>query len=129
MEVTVSSILLSLALAALVTCARKAANWVWFRPKQIEKCLRDQGFKGNAYRFLYGDYKEHISAIKEANSKPMDANDNDIAPRVLPFHQYFVHGMCVDLLKKMRLDLSLQLFSFKVGKIITTKLPTRQHDQ
>ncbi|KAI8549117.1 hypothetical protein RHMOL_Rhmol06G0001400 [Rhododendron molle] len=92
MEVTVSSILLSLVLAALITCARKAANWVWFRPKQIEKCLRDQGFKGNAYRFLYGDYKEHISAIKEANSKPMDANDNNIVPRVLPFYQYFVQG-------------------------------------
>ncbi|KAG5545984.1 hypothetical protein RHGRI_018223 [Rhododendron griersonianum] len=95
MEATVSSILLSLALATFLTCAWKAVNWVWLRPRQLERCLRDQGFKGNPYRFLYGDYKEFASEIKEARSKPpMESSDNDIVPRVIPFHQYFVnlHG-------------------------------------
>ncbi|KAF7141646.1 hypothetical protein RHSIM_Rhsim06G0187300 [Rhododendron simsii] len=98
MEATVSSILQSLALATFLTCAWKAVNWVWLRPRQLERCLRDQGFKGNPYRFLYGDYKEFASAIKEARSKPpMESNDNDIVPRVIPFHQYFVnlHGVYV----------------------------------
>ncbi|KAI8552353.1 hypothetical protein RHMOL_Rhmol06G0260100 [Rhododendron molle] len=95
MEVTASSILLSFALATFVTCAWKAVNWVWLRPKQLERCLRDQGFKGNPYRFLYGDSKEFGTAIIAARSKPMDANDDDIVPRVGPFHQYFVnlHGI------------------------------------
>ncbi|XP_058220660.1 cytochrome P450 CYP72A219-like isoform X1 [Rhododendron vialii] len=94
MEVTASSILLSLALATFLTCAWKAVNWVWFRPKQLERCLRDQGFKGNPYRFLYGDSKVFVPAIIAARSKPMEANDDDIVPRVIPFHQYFVnlHG-------------------------------------
>ncbi|KAG5545993.1 hypothetical protein RHGRI_018230 [Rhododendron griersonianum] len=89
MEVTASSILLSLALATFLTCAWKAVNWVWLRPKQLERCLRDQGFKGNPYRFLYGDSKEFVPAIIAANSKPMEANDDNIVPRVIPFHQYF----------------------------------------
>ncbi|KAE9457963.1 hypothetical protein C3L33_10131, partial [Rhododendron williamsianum] len=95
MEVTASSILLSLALATFLTCAWKAVNWVWLRPKQLERCLRDQGFKGNTYRFLYGDSKDFVPAIIAARSKPMEVNDDDIVPRVLPIHQYFVnlHGM------------------------------------
>ncbi|KAI8552357.1 hypothetical protein RHMOL_Rhmol06G0260300 [Rhododendron molle] len=95
MEVTASSILLSLALATFLTCAWKAVNWVWLRPKQLERCLRDQGFKGNPYRFLYGDSKDFVPAIIAARSKPMEVNDDDIVPRVLPIHQYFVnlHGM------------------------------------
>ncbi|KAH7861086.1 hypothetical protein Vadar_021576 [Vaccinium darrowii] len=94
MEATASSIVLSLALAAFLTCAWKIVNWVWLRPKQLERCLRDQGFKGNPYRFLYGDSKEFASTIKEAKSKTMEASDDDIVPRVVPFHQYFVnrHG-------------------------------------
>ncbi|XP_058220662.1 cytochrome P450 CYP72A219-like [Rhododendron vialii] len=94
MEVTAGSILLSLALATFLTCAWKAVNWVWLRPKQLERWLRDQGFKGNPYRFLYGDSKEFFLAIIAARSKPMEANDDDIVPRVIPFHQYFVnlHG-------------------------------------
>ncbi|KAH7860249.1 hypothetical protein Vadar_011165 [Vaccinium darrowii] len=94
MEATVSSILLSLALATFLTCAWKAVNWVWLRPKQLERCLRDQGFKGNRYRFLYGNSEEFLSTTKEAKSKPMEANNDDIVPRVMPFHQYLadLHG-------------------------------------
>ncbi|KAH7859460.1 hypothetical protein Vadar_001335 [Vaccinium darrowii] len=100
MEVTVSSIVLSLALVTFLTLAWKALNWVWLRPKQMERCLRDQGFEGNAYRFLYGDTKEIISAIKEARSKPLEASDDDIVPRVLSFHRYFVniHAMIKSVL-------------------------------
>ncbi|KAF1885367.1 hypothetical protein Lal_00029256 [Lupinus albus] len=63
----------------------KALNWVWVRPKRIEKCLKQQGLKGNSYRPLVGDIRDMVKMIKEAKSKPMDPHSNDIAPRVLPF--------------------------------------------
>ncbi|XP_058217595.1 cytochrome P450 CYP72A219-like [Rhododendron vialii] len=91
----VASIVLSLALVTFLTLAWKALNLFWLRPKQIERCLREQGFKGNSYRFLYGDTKEFISAIKEARSKPLEACNDDVVRRVMAFHRYFVdlHGM------------------------------------
>nr|AYU65305.1 root-preferentially expressed cytochrome P450 CYP-117747 [Atropa belladonna] len=59
-------------------------NWVWLRPKRLEKCLRRQGFRGNDYRLFYGDKKDMSKMIKEArNSKPISISD-DILPRVIP---------------------------------------------
>lgn len=68
----------------LVVCIWRVLNWVWFRPKKLEKLLRKQGLKGNSYKILYGDMKELSGMIKEANSKPMNLSD-DIAPRLVPF--------------------------------------------
>lgn len=58
-------------------------NWVWLRPKKLERLLRSQGFTGNPYRVLYGDLKEFSMMTKEANSKPISISD-DIVPRVQP---------------------------------------------
>ncbi|XP_022936239.1 cytochrome P450 CYP72A219-like [Cucurbita moschata] len=60
-----------------------ALNWVWIRPRKLEKRLREQGLAGNPYRILYGDLKESLALLKEANSKPM-AFSHDIGARVLP---------------------------------------------
>jgi len=65
-----------------------ALNWIWLRPKRIERRLKEQGIQGNSYRPLVGDIRDMIKMIKEAKSKPMDPHSNDIAPRVLP---YVVH--------------------------------------
>nr|GMC72711.1 cytochrome P450 CYP72A219-like [Ipomoea batatas] len=59
-------------------------NWAWFRPRKLEKCLRQQGLKGNKYNFLFGDLKQITKSTKEAKSKPMNLSD-DISPRVVPF--------------------------------------------
>ncbi|XP_028095410.1 cytochrome P450 CYP72A219-like [Camellia sinensis] len=91
MEVTVSSIVTSIALVTLLTCAWRVVNWVWLRPKQLEKWLREQGFKGNPYKVLYGDTKEMTSMTRESRSKPMDTSSDDIIPRVLPSHHHSVH--------------------------------------
>ncbi|THG01168.1 hypothetical protein TEA_015881 [Camellia sinensis var. sinensis] len=91
MEVTVSSIVTSEALVTLLTCAWRVVNWVWLRPKQLEKWLRVHGFKGNPYKVLYGDTKEMISMTRESRSKPMDTSSDDIIPRVLPSHHHSVH--------------------------------------
>ncbi|KAI7740929.1 hypothetical protein M8C21_033056 [Ambrosia artemisiifolia] len=60
-------------------------NWLWFKPKKIEKFLKDQGLKGTPYKFLYGDLKEIMQMMNEAKSKPMNLI-HDIAPRVSPFY-------------------------------------------
>nr|XP_043640145.1 cytochrome P450 CYP72A219-like [Erigeron canadensis] len=68
-------------------------NWVWLKPKKMEKCLRDQGLKGNSYKLLYGDVKEMVKMITDAYVKPINLTD-DILPRVLSFAHYSVttHG-------------------------------------
>ncbi|KAF3618101.1 Cytochrome [Capsicum annuum] len=66
-------------------CLWRVLNWVWFRPKKLEKLLRKQGLKGNSYRILYGDLKDSSRMIEEANSKPMNLSDHDITPRMVPF--------------------------------------------
>ncbi|THG13493.1 hypothetical protein TEA_016777 [Camellia sinensis var. sinensis] len=94
MEVTVSSVVTSIALVTLLTWAWKVVNWVWLRPKQLEKWLREQGFKGNPYKLLFGDTKEMIPMMKEARSKPIDPYSDDIVPHFQPFHHHCVnlHG-------------------------------------
>ncbi|KAL3639426.1 hypothetical protein CASFOL_017333 [Castilleja foliolosa] len=71
-------------IAILVTIGCRFLNWVWFRPKRIEKVLRKQGLKGNSYRFLFGDAKETSNMYEESYSKPIGISD-DITPRVMPF--------------------------------------------
>ncbi|XP_059282110.1 cytochrome P450 CYP72A219-like [Lycium ferocissimum] len=70
----------------------RVLKWIWFCPKKLEKLLRKQGLKGNSYRILYGDMKDLSGMIKEANSKPMNLSDDDIASRMVPFF--------VELIKK-----------------------------
>ncbi|KAM3222312.1 hypothetical protein P3L10_021582 [Capsicum annuum] len=65
------------------TC--KVLNFIWFRPKNLEKFLRQQGLSGNSYRLLHGDLKEVSKSIKEAQSKPINNLSNDVAPRIIPY--------------------------------------------
>ncbi|XAR56403.1 Secologanin synthase [Bertholletia excelsa] len=94
MEVKASSVVVSLALVILVTCVWRVVNWVWLRPKRLERWLREQGFKGNPYKIFYGDTKEMISMHREAQSKSMDVSSNDLLPAILPYHLHSVglHG-------------------------------------
>ncbi|XP_021858340.2 cytochrome P450 CYP72A219 [Spinacia oleracea] len=79
-------------LALLATClgllvvstSWRILNWVWLKPKQLEKELRKQGFSGNRYRLLFGDMKESSKMSKEAFSSPIEISD-DIVPRVQPY--------------------------------------------
>ncbi|CAH1414645.1 unnamed protein product [Lactuca virosa] len=59
-------------------------NWIWLKPKKMDKFLRKQGLNGNPYKFLYGDIKEMVQMTAVAKSKPINLND-DIVPRVMPF--------------------------------------------
>ncbi|KAK2992114.1 hypothetical protein RJ640_006416 [Escallonia rubra] len=89
MDVTISSVSVSVAIVACLVWAWRVVNWVWVRPRKVEKCLRNQGLTGNPYRLLYGDTKELGMMAKEAQCKPINLSD-DILPRVLPFHHHMV---------------------------------------
>nr|QFS19032.1 cytochrome P450 72A66v2 [Medicago truncatula] len=71
----------------------KVLNWLWLKPKKLEKLLKEQGLKGNPYRLLVGDMKEYFNMEKEAKSKSMNLSD-DITPRVIPYYNESVriHG-------------------------------------
>lgn len=73
--------------ALFVKCAWRVWDSVWVRPRQVEKCLRKQGLRGNSYRFLYGDVKDNLEMSKKAMSTPMNLS-GDVATRAIPFiHQ------------------------------------------
>ncbi|XP_061340196.1 cytochrome P450 72A68-like [Gastrolobium bilobum] len=68
-------------------------NWLWLRPKRLERLLREQGLQGNPYRLLVGDLMDILKMQKEVRSKPMNLS-GDIVSRVLPHDQHSVnkHG-------------------------------------
>ncbi|KAD2393378.1 hypothetical protein E3N88_40355 [Mikania micrantha] len=84
MEVATVSYVLGVAAIFLFYMLWKISNWLWFKPKKMEKLLKDQGLKGTPYKFMYGDFKEIMQTLREAKSKPMNLT-HDIAPRVSPF--------------------------------------------
>ncbi|KAL4304075.1 hypothetical protein GQ457_10G016040 [Hibiscus cannabinus] len=77
-----------LVVGLLMTWGWRVLNWLWLKPKKLEKCLRQQGYTGNPYRFLSGDVKEILAMTRQARSKPMSSITDDIAPYVIPhYHQ------------------------------------------
>ncbi|KAL9437962.1 hypothetical protein AB3S75_023763 [Citrus x aurantiifolia] len=93
METTGRSVLFSFAFSTIILAVAFAwwmlLNWVWLKPKKLEKFLRQQGFSGNCYKVLQGDIKELAKTTKEAKNKPMSLSD-DIASRILPFHHHII---------------------------------------
>ncbi|XP_071701930.1 cytochrome P450 CYP72A219-like [Rutidosis leptorrhynchoides] len=95
MELSLSSTVICCVGMVVVIYTLKFLDWVWLKPKKMEKCLRDQGLKGTTYKFLYGDVKKMVKMITESNVKPINLTD-DIVPRVLSFAHTMVttYGMC-----------------------------------
>ncbi|XP_063935032.1 cytochrome P450 72A397 [Daucus carota subsp. sativus] len=85
---TIASIIISVISVFILSFTIKLAKKFWLRPKKVEKRLREIGFKGNSYRFFYGDAKEMEQMRIRVLSKPIDLSSDDIASRVLPYHHY-----------------------------------------
>lgn len=67
--------------------AAKVVEWVWWRPRRLERALRARGLRGTHYRFLHGDLGDNARLGKEARSRPIPLSHR-IIPRVLPhLHQ------------------------------------------
>ncbi|CAJ2659447.1 secologanin synthase-like protein [Trifolium pratense] len=86
MATATTAIILLTVMILTLTWAWRILNWVWLKPKKLEKLLREQGLKGNSYRFLVGDIKDLLKMRNEATSKPMNLSD-DIVPRVYSYIQ------------------------------------------
>ncbi|CAK9141003.1 unnamed protein product [Ilex paraguariensis] len=76
--------LLTSSLFLLLFCALRAFLSLWWKPKGLEKKLKQQGIRGTPYKLLIGDTKEFVKQITEAWSKPMNLS-HQIVPRVDPF--------------------------------------------
>ncbi|KAJ0428271.1 putative secologanin synthase [Helianthus annuus] len=75
----------AVAAVAVAVYGWRFLNWVWLRPKAMEKSLREQGLNGNPYKFLFGDLKEMVQMSQQAKLKPIKLTDS-IVPRVMPFN-------------------------------------------
>ncbi|KAJ4726548.1 Cytochrome P450 [Melia azedarach] len=78
-----------LTIIIVAICTWKLLNWVWLKPKKLEKYLIQKGFSGNSYKLFHGDTKEISSMTKQAMSRPISLSDN-IASRVLPFQYHII---------------------------------------
>ncbi|KAK1573087.1 hypothetical protein Q3G72_009706 [Acer saccharum] len=93
MEITsTTAFLSSLVTIAIAWMLMRVLNWVWLRPKKLEKFLRQQGFSGNSYRLFHGDMKDMSEMRKQVTiSKPINLSDSyvhNIVPRILPFQHH-----------------------------------------
>nr|XP_011460595.1 PREDICTED: cytochrome P450 72A15-like isoform X1 [Fragaria vesca subsp. vesca] len=77
-------VLCSVSLLLLLCGGGKAFYSIWWKPKMLERRLKQQGIRGTPYTPLIGDMKEFVRQIKEAWSKPMSLN-HQIVSRVDPF--------------------------------------------
>ncbi|CDP13462.1 unnamed protein product [Coffea canephora] len=88
MEAPTLMVLLSSFSALLASlCILKLVYSLWWRPKLIERELKQQGIGGTSYNFPYGDKLATKKLMLEAWSIPMSLN-HEIIPRANPFlHQ------------------------------------------
>ncbi|PWA54861.1 11-oxo-beta-amyrin 30-oxidase [Artemisia annua] len=72
---------------SIVLCLWNLVNLVWVTPKRLEKHLRNQGFKGNKYKLLFGDMKEFAMTFRQSKSKHINIdNEDEVLPRVVAFN-------------------------------------------
>ena len=109
MEATWATTVAAIVILALIWGWR-VLNWVWLRPKKLERLLRKQGLQGNPYRILIGDSKDVLKMHKEAKSKPMNVSD-DIVPRVSSYDQHSVNKFGMPMLSPFFLFVNCLLFA------------------
>ncbi|KAK8469371.1 hypothetical protein PHAVU_005G063400 [Phaseolus vulgaris] len=80
--------------AVVVLWLWKLVNWVWLRPKRMEKFLRAQGLQGNPYKLLIGDTREMytvlVQAAKSQQSMTFLSDDKDMTPHITTFNHHIV---------------------------------------
>lgn len=88
-------VIASFCVVVFVFIGWKTFNWVWLRPKKLEKILRKQGFNGNSYRLLYGDLKDLAAAKLKAKTSSIGLSD-DFLYRAAPtvYTATHRHGTC-----------------------------------
>ncbi|KAL5705489.1 hypothetical protein ACHQM5_023787 [Ranunculus cassubicifolius] len=77
-------LLLVISFVVIVLGAWKIFYLIWLEPKEMSKCLRQQGIDGPPYRLLFGNLKEMVTLMIKARSKPMELSHHTV-PRLLAF--------------------------------------------
>ncbi|KAL5736634.1 hypothetical protein ACOSQ2_031422 [Xanthoceras sorbifolium] len=92
MDITSTSFLSGFTTIVIAWLFMMVVEWVWLKPKKLEKWLRQQGFSGNSYRLFHGDMKEMLAMRKDATTKPINLSDShhNIVPRILPFDHHII---------------------------------------
>ncbi|XP_076941705.1 cytochrome P450 CYP72A219-like [Bidens hawaiensis] len=86
---TMGKVAITIVVALILSWGWKLLNWIWLKPKKLEKWLRDEGYKGNPYKLLMGDMIEFASVVKEGKSKPSPLT-HDITSYALPFDHHII---------------------------------------
>lgn len=133
----------------VVLCVWKVVNMMWVTPKKLEKYLRNQGFNGNNYRFLFGDMKELSMMFRQSKSKHINLDDDDeVLPHIVPFTHISLqkHGrnfftwmgwkprvsiMDPELIKDVftKINVFQKPRSNPLGRLLATGLVTHEGDQ
>ncbi|KAK9063728.1 hypothetical protein SSX86_017600 [Deinandra increscens subsp. villosa] len=86
---TLGKVAVAIVVAVIVRWGWKLLNWVWLKPKKLEKWLRDEGYKGNPYKLLVGDMIGFATMMKEGKSKASPVT-HDITSYALPFDHHII---------------------------------------
>ncbi|XP_076941706.1 cytochrome P450 CYP72A219-like [Bidens hawaiensis] len=86
---TMGRVIIAIVVAVILGWGWKLLNWVWLKPKKLEKWLRDEGYKGNPYKLLMGDMIELATIIKEVKLKSIPVT-HDITSYALPFDHHII---------------------------------------
>lgn len=84
MEATWALLVTSVIVAVSVTGAVKLLNFLWIRPRKLEKILRKQGLDGNRYRPFIGDIGDMTRVIKAEQLRSIQLSD-DASPHILAY--------------------------------------------
>ncbi|RWR89084.1 cytochrome P450 CYP72A219-like protein [Cinnamomum micranthum f. kanehirae] len=79
---------------SLMFCSVVLLSWIWklfckiwLKPIELQRQLNQQGIYGHPYKLLYGNLKEIVRSMRQAQSQPINLN-HKIVSRVIPFlHQ------------------------------------------
>ncbi|KAL1337730.1 hypothetical protein HN51_032422 [Arachis hypogaea] len=67
----------------------KLVHEMWWKPRRMEKMLRQQGIRGSSYRVINGDISVMNKCDRVAASKAITLN-HQIVPRVFPFYHNMI---------------------------------------
>lgn len=119
---------ISIAVIAIVSKLYRVLNWLWLKPKKLEKYLKEQGFKGNAYRLILGDMGEYARMIKEEQPRQIKFSEN-VSLHALPYAHHIINkfGMLSNMYEIFKLQdpsaASLFFIILKVKELFILQFP------
>lgn len=75
----------------------KVVDFLWWRPKRLQKHFAKQGISGPPYRFFLGNVKEMVGLMDACSNKILHQYSHNILPRVLAFYPHWkkIYGMFI----------------------------------